>query len=142
MQKENQKLKARLPKPPCQRCGNTKYDKGRKCPAWGQKCSACTKMNHFAKVCCTTNQNKHTTSRLSNADESDSEETSGRITEGKLDSKSISVKIKIQPFQDLTASAQLFELVTDTGISKTILNRNDWEMIKNQCKFVKTAKRF
>ena len=99
-------------------------------------------MNHFAKVCCTTNQNKRTTSRLSNADESDSEETSGRITEGKLDSKSISVKIKIQPFQDLTASAQLFELVTDTGISKTILNRNDWEMIKNQCKFVKTAKRF
>ena len=125
MQKENQKLKARLPKPPCQRCGNTKYDKGRKCPAWGQKCSACTKMNHFAKVCCTTNQNKRTTRRLSSADESDSEETSGRITEGKLDSKSISVKIKIQPFQDLTASAQLFELVTDTGISKTILNRND-----------------
>ena len=131
LQKENQKLKARLPKPPCQRCGNTKCDKGRKCPAWGQKCSACTKMNHFAKVCRTANQNKRTTRWLSRADESDSEETSGRITVGKLDSKSISVKIKIQSFQDQIASAKLFELATDTGVSKTILNRNDWEMIKN-----------
>ena len=142
LQKENQKHKAQLPKPPCQRCGNTKCDKGRKCPAWGQKCSACTKMNHFAKVCCTTNQNKCTTRRLSSADKSDSEETSGRTTVGKLDSKSISVKIKIQPFQDQTASAQLFELATDTGVSKIILNPNDWEMIKNQCKFVKTSKQF
>ena len=37
LQKENQKLKAQLPKPPCQRCGHTKCDKGRTCPAWGQK---------------------------------------------------------------------------------------------------------
>ena len=37
LQKENQKLKARVPKPPCQRCGNTKCDKGRTYPAWGQK---------------------------------------------------------------------------------------------------------
>ena len=70
-------------------------------------------MNHFAKACCTTNQNKHTTRRISSADESDSEETSGKITVGKLDSKSISVNIKIQPFQDQTASTQLFELATD-----------------------------
>ena len=28
-------------------------------------------------------------------------------------------------------NAQLFELATDTGVSKTILYRNDWEMIKN-----------
>ena len=37
LQKENQKLEAQLPKPPCQRCGHTKCDKGRTCPAWGQK---------------------------------------------------------------------------------------------------------
>ena len=99
-------------------------------------------MNHFAEVCRATNQNKRTARRLSSADESDSEETSGRITVGKLNSKSISVKIKIQPFQDQTASTQLFEPATDAGVSKTILNRNDWEMIKNQCKLVKTSKRF
>ena len=99
-------------------------------------------MSHFAKVYHTTNQNKCTTRWLSSADESDSEKTSGRITVGKLGSKSISVKIKIQPFQDQTASAQLFELATDKGVSKTILNRHDWEMIQNQCKFVKTSKQF
>ena len=99
-------------------------------------------MSHFAKVYHTTNQNKCTTRRLSSADESDSEKTSGRITVRKLGSKSISVKIKIQPFQDQTASAQLFELAKGKGVSKTILNRHDWEMIQNQCKFLKTSKQF
>jgi len=28
-------------------------------------------------------------------------------------------------------------LVTDTGASKTLLNHNDWEKIKDNCKFVK-----
>ena len=33
-------------------------------------------------------------------------------------------------------------LATDTGVSTTLLNRNDWEKIKHQCKFVRTSKRF
>ena len=33
-------------------------------------------------------------------------------------------------------------LATDTGISKTVLNRTDWLKVKPQCKFVKTSKRF
>jgi len=33
-------------------------------------------------------------------------------------------------------------LVTDTGVSKTLLNRNDWEKIKDNCNFVKRSKRF
>ena len=33
-------------------------------------------------------------------------------------------------------------VATDTGISKTLLNRNDWEAIRSGCKFVKTSKRF
>ena len=102
-------------------------------------------MNYFAKVCHTKNQSRCTTRRLSSAQESDSAETSGRITVGKLDSKSISVKINIQPYQVRDPSipnAQLFELATDAGVSKTILNRYDWEIIKNQCKFVKTSKQF
>ena len=102
-------------------------------------------MNYFAKVCHTKNQSRCTTRRLSSAQESDSAETSGRITVGKLDSKSISVKINIQPYQvhdPNIPNVQLFELARDTGVLKTILNQNDWEMIKNQCKFVKTSKRF
>ena len=99
-------------------------------PYMGSKMFSSTKMNHFAKVCHTTNQNKCTTKQLSSADESDSEEKSGRITIGKLDSKSISVNIKIRPFQDQTASTELFELATDTGVSKTILNQNGWVISK------------
>ena len=107
LHKENQKLKAQLPKPPCQRCGNTKCDKGKKCPEWGQKCSACTKMNDFAKVCHATNQSRRTTRQLSSAEDSDSEETPGRITVGKLDSESISVKINIKPCKYVIQVSQM-----------------------------------
>ena len=31
---------------------------------------------------------------------------------------------------------------TDTGISKTLLTRTDWEKVNKGCKFVKTSKRF
>ena len=51
LQHENRKLKARLPKKACCRCGFDKCEQGQKCPAMGQKCSNCQKMNHYAKAC-------------------------------------------------------------------------------------------
>ena len=51
LQHENRKLKARLPKKACSRCGFDKCDQGQKCPAMGQECSNCQKMNHYAKAC-------------------------------------------------------------------------------------------
>ena len=37
---------------------------------------------------------------------------------------------------------QLITLATDTGVSKTLFNRLDWEKVKHLCTFVKTSKRF
>ena len=96
-------------------------------------------MNHFAKAC-RTNQNRRTTRRLSSAEDSDSAETSGRIVVGKFDTKSI--KFKIQSVYTSNGMSKQLEHAIDTGVSKTIFNRNDWDIIKNQCKFVKTLKRF
>ena len=35
----------------CGCCGSDKCEQGQKCPAMGQKCSNCQKMNHYAKAC-------------------------------------------------------------------------------------------
>ena len=79
--------------------------------------------------------------QVSSAEESDSEESSGRIVVGHLeDSRSIAAKITIQG--PLRKDPQKISLATDTGISKTLLNSCDWNRIKNCCRFVKTSKRF
>ena len=133
LQKENNRLKSKLPEFSFGRCGNAKCDKAEKCPAMGQKCSKCHKMNHFAKSC-KARTTVRPTRRLSSAEECDSAESSGRIVVGKLESHSITAKVTIQDMPVL--------LATDTGVPKTLLNRNDWEKVKHKCKFVKTSKRF
>ena len=79
--------------------------------------------------------------RLPSADESDSEESSGMIVVGKLESHSISAKVYIDSSSPSNIP-QLITLATDTGVSKTMLNRLDWEKGKHLCTFVKTSKRF
>ena len=79
--------------------------------------------------------------QVSSAEESDSEESSGRIVVGHLeDSRSIAAEITIQGL--LRKEPQKISLATDTGISKTLLNSCDWNRIKDCCRSVKTSKRF
>ena len=51
LKSENKQLKSKMSQRQCYRCGREKCPQGSKCPANGQKCSKCKKMNHFAKVC-------------------------------------------------------------------------------------------
>ena len=78
---------------------------------------------------------------MSSAEETDSEESSGRIVVGHFSSKSIAAKIKVTGLSKSNEGKEV-QLATDTGISKTLLNRSDWESIKDCCTFVKTSKRF
>ena len=78
---------------------------------------------------------------VSSAFESNSEESSDRIVVGKLNSSSIQAKLVAQGISKDGPKGDL-SLATDTGISKTVLNRIDWAKIKDGCKFVKTSKRF
>ena len=66
-------------------------------------------------------EKKNFLGRLPSEDKSDSEESSGRIVVGKLESHNISAKIYINspaPSND----PQLTTLDTDTGVSKTLSN--------------------
>ena len=112
------------------------------------------KINHLAKVCRSSYEGKKKSSfgQLSSADESDSEESSGRIVVRKLDSQTIDTKITVQintvqlnthhAVQLNTRHAVSLMLATDTCISKTLLHSSDWSKIKRDCKFVKTPKHF
>ena len=86
LQSENKQLKSKMSQRQCYHCGREKCPQGSKCPANGQKYSKCKKMNHFAKVCRSSSKGKKKSSfgQLSSADESDSEESSGRIVVGNL----------------------------------------------------------
>ena len=140
---ENKHLKSQLRRKACSRCGSERCSQGKKCPANGQECSSCKKSNHFAKVCRSTSHNlkKSSFGQISSADESDSEESSGRIVVEKLDSNSFGATITVEGTICPCRPAKM-TLDTDPGISKTLLNRGDWEKIKGDCMFVRTSKRF
>ena len=63
--------------------------------------------------------------QLSSAEESDSD-TSGRIVVGHLNSRTISANIVIAGSKYKGDGVEV-KLATHTGISKTLLNRGDWE---------------
>ena len=122
----------------CRRCGKSQCTGGTKCPANGQKCGKCHKLNHFAKVCRSKKQTD--VSQLSSAEDSDSSESSGRVIVGKVGSGNIGANIYVSGPEQ--SNSTMMNLATDTGVSKTVLNRTDWVKVRSGCKFVKTSKRF
>ena len=142
---ENKRLKAQLPahtNQSCPRCGNKNCTTRKNCPAIGQTCSNCKKPNHFAKVCRSkpTTRKSSRVRQLSSAEESDSE-SSGRIIVGRINTEGINATIKICGSKPNAIPVHL-QLATDTGVSKTIINRSDWEKLQPGCRFTKTSKRF
>ena len=153
LQLENLKLRGRDKL--CQRCGYDSCRQGNKCPANGQRCRKCGRENHLSRACRTPlkkstddgrrnqkkNKKKINFGQLSSAEDTDSEESSGRVVVGHLSSKSIAAKVNVTGLARSNPGKKI-SLATDTGISKTLLNRNDWEEIKENCAFVKTSKKF
>ena len=91
-------------------------------------------MNHFAHVCGSKPKEKKQKPRpgrhkkfgqLSSTEESDSEESLGRIVVGKLRStKDTMVKLTFSGTHPLSPTKSI-SLVPDTGMSKTLLNHQD-----------------
>ena len=159
LQQENQRLRLQnrqTNNSVCSRCGRDSCKQGSKCAANGQRCHKCGLENHLSKMCRTSKsklsqsatrskprrtKKKSSFGQLSSAEESNSEDTSGRIVVGHLSSRSIAANVRVTGLAKMSTGKEI-KLATDTGISKTLLNRSDWELIKNDCSFVKTSKRF
>ena len=142
LQVENKRLKKVKSKYPCNRCGLDTCQQNSKCPANGQKCAKCKRMNHFARVCKSgksqTNRSSNSFGQVSDSDDSE-EEVSGHILVRQLDSKSILANIFISGSGEIE---NCLEMATDTGVSKTIVNYSDWKIISNGSQIVKTSKKF
>ena len=125
----------------CTCCGGAAHSQGEKCRADGKICGKCNKPNHFAAVCRSRTRNVQ---RVSDNTESDSEdEIIERIIEvKKLNSESITARMKVRNYSDGKEADKSILLATDTGVRKTILNKTDWDSIKAKCKLVKTSKGF
>ena len=52
----------------CSRCGYKKHSK-KDCPAMGQKCNKCQKLNHFAKMCKSQHDNKSSVHLVQNSED-------------------------------------------------------------------------
>ena len=115
-------------------------------------------MNHHAKMCRSRpayqkkpnrswkdpkkdKKKKNSFGQMSSAEDSETDESSGRVVVGHLGTKSIQAKVSVHgPLPPNDPTDIMF--ATDTGISKTLLTRTDWDKVKSTCKFVKTSKRF
>ena len=121
----------------------------------GKSCSKCGRPNHFAAVCRSDGKSKSARSKrqrgkrnvrkLDTDEESstdDDSELSARIVVGKLsNNKKLLAKVGIQGLHN-GGKPQNVDFITDTGISKTLINIEEWRKIKGQCELVKTSKRF
>ena len=157
---ENKKLKDRLKKDQegdkkkkCPKCCLAKCRGGSSCFAEGKTCNKCGGTSHFAASKLCPKKKTETARKIDEADETGSEESGdekcGRIldqsiTVNRLEEESrdsIHCKLKVTSHDDNKFEARM-RMATDTGVRKTILNRADWEKIRDKCSLVKTKLRF
>ena len=119
-----------------------------------KKCNICSKSGHFqsSKLC--KGKKKEKSGKIKAAEDSDSDtETSsiGRIVEERTaqlrgsakKNNSIVTKVGLQAWDPEGDPQEVkIKVDTDTGVRKTILNRNDWFKIKDDAVMVKTKIRF
>ena len=134
----------------CKMCRNPRCKGEEDCFAKDKTCNKCNQKGHFSRSseCPKNKKQKKVNAKVQDGgeDESGSEESSSRIigekTVGRLENRkedTILAEIKIG---GLEGRGKKMELATDTGVSKTILNKIDWEKIQSECKLVKTKIRF
>ena len=149
LQQENKRLREKFKKKlkvsndsnQCNRCGNPPHPRGQKCSAFGQQCLKCKYFHHLTHMCKTKLDSDGKPGRqLSDLGESDSEESCGCFIEiKKIDDQSITAKVNIGI--EVNKSTPI-NLSTDTGVRKTLINKQAYEQIKSDCSLVRTSKRF
>ena len=129
---------------PCSRCARRGCTGGKECSAMGKSCSKCGRPNHFAVACRSDSKSKGARSKrqrgnrnvrkLDTDEESstdDDSELSARVVVGKLSTnKKLLAKVSIQGFHQ-AGTPQNINFITDTGISKTLINIEEWHKIRS-----------
>ena len=142
------------PRKSCKRCKNPRCRGGEECFARDKICNKCGQKGHFSRssMCPKRKERKEKDKKEKEISgkveysESSGEESSSRIlvtTVGRVKNKGESTILTEIEISDINGEGgKEIELATDTGVSKTILNRKDWEKIQNRCKLIGTKIRF
>ena len=117
---------------PCSRCALTTCPQGRKCPANGQKCSKCGKMNHYARACRNPIKKSQKKSRVSRRSKnvsrltSDSEDNSDSEVSNRIIVSKLSKKKNVVAKVSINTPETPGEAADCTGVSKTLINIVLW----------------
>ena len=114
----------------CYFCGGTFPHVGgkKKCPAWGKKCTACGKMNHFAKRCMSkgkVNQSVvQTVHQEVHSDSSDAESLCGIEEVGSVESNP-----KPRPVRSIKIENSEIKVLIDTGASVNVMDECTFQQL-------------
>lgn len=123
----------------CNNCGSSHVAKRNKCPAFGQQCNACKKMNHFGKCCKSKPQYVKQRQRKSvhhvdmdHKDDSDSETyyVNGITLDVTVDSTCAQTQEKEEAFTTLHINDSTVEMKVDTGAKCNVLSAKTFEKVK------------
>jgi hypothetical protein len=136
----------------CGKCCLPRCKGGDNCPAKDRTCHKCGTVGHFtrSKAC---PKKKEVRKLQAEEEDSDSVESLGRIV---METRGTVMEVRAAKSgrvarnttvleatgpRDVTFEAGI-KFITDTGVRKTIVNRSDWDRIRDKCKLVKTTIQF
>jgi hypothetical protein len=125
----------------CRRCDTT--HERMKCPAYGQRCSQCKGMNHYAKCCRSTNYKKYHKKKIEavEAENSEDEEPDDDQKEFYLETIEIDAVSEIGNdwIRDIRLNGTSVTMKLDTGAQANILSDRDYEKIREKPPLHETA---
>ena len=113
-------------------CGNCGYDKSHtNCPAKGQRCNNCKKMNHFSKVCRARKMHS-----LAEAEESSSEDSDDEFFIGTLGSSSTTEDNQFEEDIEVGGTRVTFQL--DSGAKANVMSLETYQNLLRKPEMKKT----
>ncbi|KAG1656356.1 hypothetical protein GQR58_024007 [Nymphon striatum] len=108
-------------KPLCFRCGSTDHlASSERCPAFGKRCNACQRMNHFSRCCRTRGQTSRAVNQVEYAEGDNSLDMEVLAISGITHKKGVYCKVFV--------NGHILEMCVDTAADRCILNYNTFKM--------------
>ncbi|KAL5018211.1 hypothetical protein ScPMuIL_003933 [Solemya velum] len=111
----------------CYRCGGTFPHKSKPCPAKGQKCTVCSKIGHFGKMC----RSKDYKARAVTGDDTSSDDDGYTFMATTKSRKS-------QPNTAVSINGNMVDIIVDTGATINILDQQSYKKITPRPKVMTT----
>lgn len=110
------------PNKDCIFCGNKRHRKLTECPARGQKCNACGKLNHFAKVCIKSGRAAQNNTRCVQKQPEEAETSDSSTNTSNIRHISTAKKVLLP----VTLNNKKIEMLYDPGAAFSVIGKQLW----------------